>query len=206
MGYYFPWLITKLGKENRFGSTGNKNLSLPLALPILCSTPSQFCYGTPKSLLRNSRSSGLDWQITGREYTGFWKVIPHPHPHSFLFFPLWISSCSFVNIYKCPLAFQSQENNLSPAFETVWGKLLREERWKIQAIYGERSVHEWGGVTSARKAAIFPMLLTLPSEAPLREVLANHKSHAHWPFLAKKNYIFMHSYDLIKAMLNTRET
>lgn len=43
-----------------------------------------------------------------------------------------------------------------------------------------------GGVTSARKAAIFPMLLTLPSEAPLREVLANHKSHAHWPFLAKK--------------------
>lgn len=104
------------------------------------------------------------------------------------------------------MAFQSQENNLSPAFETVWGKLLREERWKIQAIYGERSVHEWGGVTSARKAAIFPMLLTLPSEAPLREVLANHKSHAHWPFLAKKNYIFMHSYDLIKAMLNTRET
>lgn len=62
------------------------------------------------------------------------------------------------------------------------------------------------GETSARKAAIFPMLLTFPSEAPLWKVLANHKSHAHWPFLAKKKKKFMHSYDLTKVVLNTRET
>lgn len=66
--------------------------------------------------------------------------------------------------------------------------------------YLRREISPQVGVTSARKAAIFPMLLTFPSEAPLWKVLANHKSHAHWPFLAEKK-ILMHSYDLIKAML-----
>lgn len=41
------------------------------------------------------------------------------------------------------------------------------------------------GVASPRKGAIFPNLLTFPSEASLWKVLANHKSHAHRPFLAK---------------------
>lgn len=68
-----------------------------------------------------------------------------------------------------------------------------------------RKINTRVGETSARKAAIFPMLLTFPSEAPLWKVLANHKSHAHWPFLARLKKI-MHSYDLTKAMLNTRET
>lgn len=84
---------------------------------------------------------------------------------------------------------------------------LREEKKEEDTGYLWREIGIRVGETSARKAAIFPMLLTFPGEAPLWKVLANHKSHAHWPFLAKKKiYIFMHSYDLTKAMLNTRET
>lgn len=48
-----------------------------------------------------------------------------------------------------------------------------------------REISPQVGVTSARKGAIFPILLTFPSEASLWKVLAHHKSHAHWPFLAK---------------------
>lgn len=58
-------------------------------------------------------------------------------------------------------------------------------------------------VTSARKGAIFPILLTFPSEASLWKFLliTNHMHIGHsW------QKIFMHSYDLIKAMLNIRET
>lgn len=63
---------------------------------------------------------------------------------------------------------------------TKRGKIEMED-----TVYLWREISPQVRVTSARKGAIFPTLLIFPSEASLWKVPANHKSHAHWPFLAK---------------------
>lgn len=112
---------------------------------------------------------------------------PPPPPHFSFFF--------FSGLAVVHLLISISVHWLSNHKRTILVLLLRqygenylEKRDGRYRLFMERDQSmSGGGVTSARKAAIFPtMLLTLPSEAPLREVLANHKSHAHWPFLAKK--------------------
>lgn len=70
----------------------------------------------------------------------------------------------------------------------------------IQAADGEARTQV--GVTSARKGAISQHRPHSLMTHHLWKALANHKSHASWPFLTK---MFMHSYDLIEATLKKQE-
>lgn len=59
----------------------------------------------------------------------------------------------------------------------------------------ERSVHRWGSLLQGKVQSFQHYRHFLMNHRSWK-VLANHKSHAHWPFLTK---MFMHSCDLIKA-------